>query len=209
MKLYQIPLSPNCQKVVAVAHEAGVPLELVKVDVFKGEARTPAMLAKNPNGKLPILEDGDFVLWESTAMLAYIAAKAGRADLAPTTPRERAEVDRWTSWQGAHFGPAIRKVAFERIVKKLAGLGAPDEAAVKAGIEEFAVTANVFEQSLGTKEYVCGRLTIADFALAPYAALTASCGLDLGAYPKASAWLGRMLARDSMNKTMAAARGAA
>jgi glutathione S-transferase len=209
MKLYQIPLSPNCQKVVALAHEVGVPLELVMVDAFKGEARTPAMLAKNPNGKLPILEDGDFVLWESTAMLAYIAAKAERADLAPTAPRERAEVDRWSLWQGAHFGPAIRKVAFERIVKKLAGLGAPDEAVVKAGIEEFAVTARVLEQSLGTKEYVCGRLTIADFALAPYAALTASCGLDLGAYPKASAWLERMLARDSMKKTMAAARGAA
>ena len=55
----------------------------------------------------------------------------------------RAEVDRWTSWEGAHFGPAIRKVAFERIVKKLGGLGAPDEAAVKAGIEDFAARASV------------------------------------------------------------------
>jgi glutathione S-transferase len=209
MKLYQYPLSPNCQKVVALAHEVGVSLELATVEVFKGEARTAAMLAKNPNGKLPILEDEDFVLWESTAMLAYIAAKAGRADLAPTTPRERAEVDRWTSWQNIHFGPAIRKVAFERIVKKLAGLGAPDEEVVKAGIEEFAVTASVLEQSLGNKEYVCGRLTIADFALTPYTAIAASCGLDLGAYPKASAWLERMLARGSMKKTMAAARGAA
>ena len=209
MKLYQFPLSPNCQKVLALAYEVNVPLELATVEVFKGEARTPAMLAKNPNGKLPILEDGDFVLWESTAMLAYIADKGGRADLAPTTPRERAEVDRWTSWQNIHFGPAIRKVAFERIVKKLAGLGAPDEAVVKAGIEEFAVMARVFEESLGTKEYVCGRLTIADFALAPYTALTATCGLDLGAYPKASAWLERMLARESVKKTMTAARGAA
>ena len=209
MKLYQFPFSPNCQKVVAVAHEVGLPLELATVDLFKGEARTPAMLAMNPNGKLPILQDDDLVLWESTAMLAYIAAKAGRTDLAPTTPRERAEVDRWTSWQGAHFGPAIRKVAFERIVKKLGGLGAPDEAIVKVGMEEFATTAHVLEQSLGTKEYVCGRLTIADFALAPYAALTASCGLDFEPYPKAKAWLGRMTARDSMKKTLAAARGAA
>jgi glutathione S-transferase len=209
MKLYQFPFSPACQKVVAFAHEVGVPLELATVELFKGEARTPAMLAKNPNGKLPILEDGAFVLWESTAMLAYIAAKAGRADLAPTTPQERAEVDRWTSWEGAHFGPAIRKVAFERIVKKLAGLGAPDEAAVKAGIEDFAARASVLEQSLGTKEYVCGRLTIADFALAPYAALATSCGLDFEPYPKAKAWLGRMAARDSMKKRLAAARGAA
>jgi glutathione S-transferase len=209
MKLYQFPFSPACQKVVAIAHEVGVSLELAAVDLFKGEARTPAMRAKNPNGKLPILEDGDFVLWESTAMIAYIAAKAGRVDLAPTTPRERAEVDRWTSWEGAHFGPAIRKVAFERIVKKLAGLGAPDEAAVKAGIEDFAARADVLEQSLGTKEYVCGRLTIADFALAPYAALAASCGLDFEPYPKAKAWFWRMSARDSMKKTLAAAREAA
>jgi len=205
MKLYQFPFSPNCQKVVAIAHEVGVPLELATVDLFKGESRTPAMLAKNPNGKLPILEDGDFVLWESTAMLAYVAANAGRTDLAPTTPRERAEVDRWTAWQGAHFGPAIRKVAFERVVKKLVGRGAPDEAVVQAGVAEFAAAASVLEQSLGTKEYVCGRLTIADFDLTPYAALTASCGLDFQPYPKAKAWLGRMTARDSVKRTLAAA----
>jgi len=106
MKLYQISLSPNCQKVVALAHEVGMPLTLSEVDVFKGGARTPAMLAKNPNGRLPILEDGDLVLWESNAMLAYIAAVAGRTDLAPSATRERAEVERWTYWQGAHFGPA-------------------------------------------------------------------------------------------------------
>jgi glutathione S-transferase len=209
MRLYQLPFSPNCQKVVALAHEVGVPLELVTVDIFKGEGKTPAMLAKNPNGKVPILEDGDFVLWESRAMLAYIAATAGRTDLLPTTPRERADVDRWTAWEGAHFAPAIRKVAFERIVKKLTGRGAPDEAVVKAGIEEFAVTARVLEQSLGTKEYVCGRLTIADFDLAPYAALTASCGLDFDPYPKTKAWLGRMVARDSMKRTLTAASEAA
>jgi glutathione S-transferase len=209
MKLYQLALSPNCQKVVALAREVGEPLELATVELFKGGARTPAMLAKNPNGKVPILEDGDFVLWESNAMLGYIATKAGRTDLAPTTARERAEVDRWMAWQLAHFAPAIRKVAFERIVKKLAGLGAPDETAVKAGIEEFAVWASVLEQSLGRKEYVCGRLTIADFALAPYAALTGNCGLDFEPYPRAKAWLARMVARDSLKQTLATAREAA
>lgn len=208
MKLYNFPLSPNCQKVVALAHEVGVRLDIVPIDLFKGEARTPDMLAKNPNGKLPILEDDDFVLWESTAMLAYLAGKAGRDDLAPTSPRERAEVDRWTAWHGAHFSPAIRKVAFERIVKRLAGLGAPDEAVVRAGTEEFATVAGVLEQGLGDREYVCGRLSIADFALAPAAALTSSCGLDVSPYPKMAAWLGRVLARDSMKATLAAARGA-
>jgi glutathione S-transferase len=103
----------------------------------------------------------------------------------------------------------VRKVAFERVVKKLAGLGAPDEAAVKAGSEEFAARAGALEQSLGNKEYLCGPLTIADFSLVPYAALAVSCGLDFEAYPKAKSWLGRMTARDSVKKTLAAASGAA
>jgi len=209
MKLYQLSFSPNCQKVVALANEVGLPLELVAVDLFKGGARTPAMLAKNPNGKVPILEDGEFTLWESNAMLGYVAAKANRTDLAPTGMVERADVERWMSWGTAHFAAAVRKVAFERIVKKLAGLGAPDEALVKAGTEEFAVWAGVLEQSLRSKEYVCGRLTIADFSLAPYAALSASCGLDFEPYPKAKAWLARMTARDSMKQTLLAAREAA
>ena len=80
---------------------------------------------------------------------------------------------------------------------------------VKQWIEEFAVVAAVLEQSLGSKEFVCGALTVADFALTPYAALTASCGLDFDPYPKAKAWLARMLARDSVKKTLAAARAAA
>jgi glutathione S-transferase len=209
MKLYQFSLSPNCQKVVALALEVGLPLETVNVDVFKGQARTPEFLAKNPNAKVPVLEDEDFLLWESSAMLGYLAAKADRTDLAPHQPRERADVDRWLSWHTAHFGPAIRKVAIERVVKKLAGLGPPDEALVKQGAEEFAVTAKVLDQSLAKKDYVCGRLTIADFSLAPYAALTESCGLDLGPYPNAKAWLGRMLARESLRHTLAMARGAA
>ena len=208
MKLYQFSLSPNCQKVVALAHEVGVALDTVDVNLFKGEARAPALLAKNPNGRVPVLEDGDFVLWESNSMLGYVAAKADRTDLAPNTPRERADVDRWLAWHIAHFGPAVGKVAFERVVKKIGGLGAPDEAIVEKGSAEFSALAKVLDRSLAGREYLCGRLTIADFCLAPYAALTESCGLDLRAYPQAYAWLERMLARDSIRKTLAAAGGA-
>lgn len=208
MKLYQFPLSPNSQKVVALAHEVGVPLAIVNLDLFKGAAKSPEMLAKNPNGRVPILEDGDFVLWESNAILGYVASKAGRTDLAPTTPRERAEVDRWLAWSIAHFGPAVRKVAFERIVKRLAGLGAPDEAAVKAGAEEFAAFASVLDRSLAGKDHLCERLTIADFGCAPYAALCETAGLALAPYPNARRWLGRMLERESMQRTLLAAREA-
>ena len=167
------------------------------------------MLSRNPNGRVPVLEDGDFVLWESSAMLGYVASKANRNDLAPTAPRERADVDRWLAWSVAHFGPAVRKVAFERIVKKLAGLGAPDEAAVRTGTEEFAAVAAVLDRSLDGKRYLCGTLTVADFGIAPYAALCGSCGLDLAPYRDLQRWLGRMLERESMQRTLLAAREAA
>jgi glutathione S-transferase len=208
VKLYQFPLSPNCQKVVALAREVGLPLTLVNLALFKGEGKSPEMLAKNPNGRVPVLEDGDFVLWESNAILGYLASKADRADLAPALPRDRADVDRWLSWSVSHFAPAVRKVAFERIVKKLAGLGEPDEAMVKAGAAEFAVFAAVLDRSLEGKDYLCGRLTIADFAHAPYAALCETCGLALAPYPNVRRWLGRMLERESMQHTLRAAREA-
>jgi glutathione S-transferase len=208
MKLYQFALSPNCQKVVALANEVGVPLERVHIDVFNGGLQAPEFRSKNPNAKVPVLEDDGFVLWESNAMLSYIATKAGRADLAPTTPRERSDVDRWLAWHNAHFGPAVRKVAFERIVKKLGGLGAPDEKMIQQGTEEFAAMADVLDMSLAGKEYLCERLTIADFCVVTYAAVCDSCGLDFGARPNAKAWLERMLARKSVRETFAAARGA-
>jgi glutathione S-transferase len=209
MKLYQFPLSPNCQKVLALAYELGLPLEPITLNVFKGESRTPEILAKNPNGKIPILEDGDFVLWESNAMLVYLAAKAGRTDLAPTAPRERADVDRWLAWHNAHFGSAVAKVAFERIVKRLGNMGAPDEAQVKKGSDEFAAAAHVLDACLANREYLCGRLTIADFALTTYAAIAEDCGLSLDPYPNAAAWRMRMMARPSVRRAVAEARAAA
>jgi glutathione S-transferase len=209
MKLYQFPLSPSCQKVVAIAYEVGARLETVDLDIFRGQAKTPEMLAKNPNGKVPILEDGDFVLWESSAMLGYVARRADRMDLAPVTLRERADVDRWLAWSDAHLSPAVRKVAFERVVKKLAGLGAPDEAAVKVGSDLFNTAASVLDRSLERKEYLCGALTIADFASVPYAVLCESSGLDLAPYRNVQRWLERMLERDSMKRTLSAARQAA
>jgi len=209
MKLYQFPLSPNCQKVVALAHEVGVRLELRLVDVFKGESRSAEILTKNPNGKVPILEDGDFVLWESSAMLGYLAAKAQRTDLAPTGARERAEVDRWLAWHNAHFGPAVGKVAFERVVKKLGGLGAPDEAMIQRGTAEFANVARVLDGWLNQREYLCGQLTIADFGLATYAARAEDCGLSLAPYPNLAAWCERMVSRPSLRHTLAEARAAA
>lgn len=206
MKLYDFAYSPNSRKVRAVAYELGIELEHVHVNLLRGEARTAAILAKNPNGRVPILEDGDFVLWESTAIIRYLAAKHGGTALTPRDARDAAEVDRWLSWQLAHLGPATAKVAFERVVKKLTGQGAPDQAVIDAGTAEFAKFTDVLEAALEGREYVTGRLSLADFALASHLYLTPTYGLDLAPYPRVRDWLGRMLARSSMKRAEADAQ---
>jgi glutathione S-transferase len=205
MKIYDFPLSPNCRKVRAVVYELGLKPEFVPVNIFKGEARKPEMLALNPNAKLPVLVDGDFVLWESNAIVSYLA---NGTPLLPTSSRERADVDRWGDWQLAHLGPAIGKVAFERLVKPMTGQGAPDQAIVDVGTADFAKFTAVLEASLGSREYVAGRLSVADFILASMYTIAATVGLEAAPYPRVNAWLGRVLARDSMKRALADAAAA-
>jgi glutathione S-transferase len=205
MKLYDFAFSPNCRKVRAVAYELGTPLDYVSVDLVRGESRLPGFLAKNPNGRVPVLEDGDLLLWESNAIIAYLGAGSL---LVPADRRERAEVDRWLAWQLAHLGPATRVVAFERIVKKLVGGGVPDEAAIASATEDFDKLSTVLDRWLEKNEYVAGRLSIADFALASHYSIAASCGLDVASHPRVDSWLGRMLGRESMKRALADAQKA-
>ena len=203
MKLYDFPFSPNCRKVRAVAYEVGVSFEFVPVNLLKGESHTPEFLERNPNGRVPVLEDGDFVLWESVAILRYLGAGT---PLIPTSRKAAADVDRWLAWQLAHLGPAMSKVGFERVVKPLRRLGPPDAALVAAGTADFAAATAVLDRSLAGREYVAGPLSIADFALAAHYSIAPACGLELSRFGTVESWLARMLARDSMKRALADAK---
>ena len=96
MKLYNANFSPNALRVRAVAHELGVDLEIVQVDIRAGDNRAAEFLARNPNAKVPVLEDGNFVLWESRAICAYLAGLRPEAGLYPEGRKARSLVDQWT-----------------------------------------------------------------------------------------------------------------
>jgi glutathione S-transferase len=206
MKLYDFPFSPNCRKVRAVAYELGIAFENVPIDLLTGGQKAPAYLAMNPNGRVPVLEDGDLVLWESTAIIRYLAHGS---PLAPTERRLAAEIDRWISWQLAHLGPAMSKVAFEKIVKRLLPRGAPDEARIAEGTAEFDQASAILDAALAGREYVAGPLTLADFALAAHYSLAEPAGLAgvLGRHGRVASWLARISARDSMKRALADAKG--
>lgn len=202
MKLYDFAFSPNCRKVRAVAYELEIAFEPVAVNLVKNGQRAPAFLELNRNGRVPVLVDGDLVLWESTAIMRYFSnLRDGR--LVPSSARAQAELDRWLSWQLAHLGPVMSAVAFERVVKPVTGQGAANEAIVAKGEADFAQLSQILEAGLGERQYLAGELSIADFALASHYSLAAMCGLKLCGFPRIVSWLSRMLERPSMRRALA------
>src|SRR5262245_53679690 len=107
MRLHYHPYSHNSRRALAVIHHLGLTVELVTVDVLKGAHKSPEYLRLNPNGMVPTLEDGSFILWESNAIMQYLSERAGETSLWPRDPQVRADIARWQFWQVGHFNIAI------------------------------------------------------------------------------------------------------
>ena len=203
MKLYNANLSPNAMRVRAVANELGIALEVTDVDLMSGGNRTKEFLALNPNGKVPVLVDGDFVLWESRAINAYLATTKPERGLYPADPRKRAIVDQWSYWQAVHFGPAVQRVAFERLLKSRFGMGEPDENVIEGHLKEIAQFLPVLEANLAGKEWVAGTLSLADFAVGSTLVYGKAAGISLAEAPNVAAWMERLDTRPSWQAAIA------
>ena len=195
MKLYGFAPSPRTWMVRAVAAHLSIPLEYEHVDLTKGGSHTPAYVAINPTGRTPALVDGDFKLWESNAILHYLASKKSNS-LWPDDARARADIMRWQSWQIAHWDKeACEPLLFQRLVKQLLNMGGPDEAVVAKGIECFNREAKVLDAHLAKQPYLVGRdITIADFAVAAPLFYTDRANLPVAPYGNVRNWFGRVSA---------------
>jgi glutathione S-transferase len=193
MRLFIHPASPNCIAVLAVARRLGSPLDVQHVDLFNGEQRQPEFLSVNPNGLVPVLRDGEFVLWETVAILEYLGSLEGTGRLLPPDPRQRADVLRWMAWGLAHWNPALQPFIFERMFKSMKGLGAPDEQRLAAAQPKLDQAAALLDTTLARAGYVCGeQLTLADYYLAAYPMYAPQAQIDLRPYPDLARWLERI-----------------
>jgi len=210
MKLYGFPASPNTWKVRAVAAHLKMPLQLEFIDLTKGGQRAPAYLALNPNGRTPTLVDGDFTLWESNAIMQYIAGKTPNA-LWPNDDRVRADITRWQCWQLAHWGAeACAPITFQRLVKKLVNLGPPDDAIVAKATEAFDKGANMLDAHLAKQPYLVGQeVTLADFAVAAAMIYAREVELPIGPYANLRGWFERVMALPCWRETAPQMRAAA
>jgi glutathione S-transferase len=202
MKLYGFPGSPNTWKVRAVAAYLGLAVEDVLVHLGKGEQRAPEYLALNPIGRTPTLVDGDFVLWESTAIMQYLASLKPNA-LWPDDPRTRADITRWQSWHLQHWaGEACDPLLFERVVKPFFDMGPPDAVVVVKAIEAFHRDAAVLEGHLSGRPYLVGTgVTLADFAVVSPLVYAEEGGFPLVPYPHLREWCARVLALPAWRAT--------
>jgi glutathione S-transferase len=134
MKLYLFPPSTRVLAIIALKNHLALDCEFEPIDLGRGDQLAPDYLALNPNAKMPTLKDGELVLWESNAILFYMAAKRPESGLWPSDLRDQADVLRWLAWESAHWdAESCGMVAFEKASKAVLGLGASDPAFIARG----------------------------------------------------------------------------
>lgn len=184
MILHTVAGSPNGRKILATLSHLGLEVEIRHWNLFQGELRTPEYLAINTNAKAPTLVDGNFRLWESTAIMQYLAEKAGESALFPRNPRVRADITRWQCWEGLYFNAAVLSLAFEFVAKPRNNGGPTDQAAVVEAHAKLARFAPVLDGHLAGRQYLVGdQLTLADYSLAVFERYVDLVHFDFSPYP--------------------------
>lgn len=191
MQIHADPITVNCRKVLAGLKLAGAPYELKHVDYFKGEQKSDAYVAINPNASIPALTEGDdFVLWESNAILQYAADKTGNDAVYPKDLKTRADINRWLLWEAASWFPSCYVFLVENCVKPLLG-GSADAAVLEKERANFDKLAKILDDRLSSNEWIAGTAgpTIADIAVASPMHLYGWQQLPLESYPNIQKWM--------------------
>jgi len=181
--------APNPTKVALFLEETGLPCELVPVDTRKGDQFKPEFLKVNPNGKVPAIDDDGVFVFDSNAILLYLAEKTGR--FLPKDMRGRSVVTQWVMWQMGGLGPMLGQhghfalYAAEKIPY-----------AIERYRDEAARLYHVLDTQLGkTGAYVAGDYSIADIACFPWTMTHKAQGFTLDDYPNVKRWYADVRAR--------------
>jgi len=190
MKLFDVQMSPNCRKVRILARELGLSLEMVAVSL--SDSRLEAHLAANPLGKVPTLvEDDGFTLWESGAILLYLAERE-HSTLVPEDARARADMHRWLFFAATHVQPWLSVLGQERLIKPRRG-GTPDQVLCSYAERELARFLPILNERLSERAFLVGPYSLADIAVG--AGLEDSERRGVALPPALHSWRERLRAR--------------
>ncbi|GAQ83511.1 Glutathione S-transferase [Klebsormidium nitens] len=206
--LYGIYLSTCTRTVMTALEEKNVPYKFVIVDVTKGEGKQPAHLARQPFGQVPALEDGDVKMFETRAIVRYIANKwaSQGTDLLGKTAAEKALTDTWTEVESQNYDPPISVIVAQRVFRAMHGKQA-DEAIVAQETTKLEKVLAVYDAHLADKEYLNGSsFSAADLSHLPNTDYYVNKGggeVVLKKYPNVWAWWQRISSRPSWQKVAA------
>ena len=204
LKIYAFPLSPRSFKVLWAANHLGLDYELKLVDFTKNAQNEPAYLAINPNGRAPAIDDGGYVLWESNAILEYLASLKPDAGPLPQDTRGRLEVSKWLYWESAHWDQACAIFAFERVVKRLFARGPADPAEIAKGEQQFARVGKVLDGVLQKTRYIAGeKLTLADLSIGAAMCIAGDAQFPLEPFRAVQRWQADIASLPSWSKASA------
>src|SRR4051812_35578887 len=159
--------SVNVQKVLWCAEELGITYERIDAGMAFGRNTEPEYLAMNPNGRVPTLVEGDFVLWESNSIMRYLALTRGQGSpIYPADPKRRAGIDRWLDWTLSTVQPVDRPV-FWALVRTPPEKR--DMAAIQKDADAEAVVWRMADTQLAGQDFMEGEFSLADIAVGAYA----------------------------------------
>ncbi len=195
IKLYDYTTSPNCQRVKVVLEEKKLPYEIVPIDLQKKEQKRPEFLKLNPYGKVPVIADGDTVLYESCLINEYLEEKYPEPPLMPKDPAKKTRIRILIDYGMSHLDAPYRKVRMERVKEEKER----NQQAVEEGTKELKDLLQRFEEELGDQPYLAGNFSLVDAALIPRFIRLAEWGfLSDPALPKLAQWYKRMKERPSV-----------
>jgi len=190
MKLYYCE-TLNPRKACAVARHLRSPVEFVRVDLGRGEHKSPQFLALNPNGKVPVLQEGNESLWEANAIMCRLSDVA-HSDLWPHDARQ-VDVLRWLSWDAQHFTPYGGTLYFEYLIKPRLGMGEANPDNVDEATASFRTQAHILDAHLRNRAFLVGdSLTVADFAVASALPYAQDARLPVAEFPAIGRWYARL-----------------
>ena len=202
MRLYYHPISTCSRRVLMAVHHLKIEVDLVLVNLYKGEQNSAEFLKLNPNQRVPVLETDGFVLWESYAIMQYLADTTSDQTIYPIDPRARADVNRWLFWCGQYFMPGIAILNWENSIKSLAVIGSPDPIEVARGEQLLVDAAKIIDAHLSHREWICDTgLSLADFAVAAPLADQHRAKFPVADLPNLQRWFAQVQALDCWKKS--------
>lgn len=201
LKIWGRKNSSNVRKALWIAEEAGVPYESLNAGGAFGVNDQPEYLAKNPNGVVPMIEDGDFVLWESNTIVRYLAAQyAGDSALYPGDPQARASADKWMDWTTSTLAGPFRPV-FWGVVRTPAAQ--QDWVQINAAIKAVEKLLVIVDQALASQPYLSGdEFGMGDIPLGCFAYAWFEMPIERAALPHLQAWYERLKQRPAFQKAV-------